>query len=136
MQVITGAGKTKYIIEEIAAWLREHPKFVPLIYMVPMHKLGEEVREQFIDLGIDARIFRGYLAPDPNNPLNIEAWKIDPNTPREFLKTMCKMPERVRMAIRAQLKISKACCRQGKHKCPHLEGADICPFQAQNPGKG
>ncbi len=136
MKSVTGGGKTTLIIEELAKWLRQHGRaYTPIIYGVPMHALSEEVKQQFTKLGIDAWIFRGYMAPDPDDPLNIEKLKLNPNT-REELAPMCRMSDRVLTAMQARLKISSACCKQGKDKCPHYEGANICPYRQQYPEEG
>ena len=137
MRVVTGGGKTSITIATIARWLQQHGReFTPLMYKVPTHHLAEKIKQQFIDLDIDARVFRGYLAPDPNNPINIERLKRDPNTPKEKLRPLCLMPERIEMAMRAELEIAEHCCKRGKSKCPYYDGASICPFRQQIPEKG
>ena len=137
LNVVTGGGKTSIIIEEIAAWLREHGRdFTPIVYEVTTHKLAEEVKKQFCDRGVDARVFRGYLAPDPDHPANIKLLKGNPNTKKRYLKKMCRTPDRVETAIQAKQKISEAVCKQGKRVCPFYEGNSICAYRAQIPEEG
>ena len=141
MKVVTGGGKTSIMVEEIARWLKVNVHMTPLIFAVPHHKLGAEVVKQFIKLGIDARQFRGYMAPDPGNPLNIEKWKLNPDTPDDELDLapMCWMPDRVGLAAKTRSQIAASCCKKGKNKCPYYDGDGgeaVCPYRQQYPAEG
>ncbi len=136
IKVVMGGGKTSIVIEEIANWLKERGREVtPIVFQVTTHELAEEVKAKFVEHEIDARIIRGYLAPDPNNPLNKAKLARDPNTPKHELALMCRIPELVTTAMKAKMPVPKTCCKNGKLKCPYLEGEWICPFQAQMPAK-
>jgi len=67
-RIATGVGKTQIMIRQLAAHIHAG-KIGPVIYAVPRHKLGAKIQQQFLDLDIDARIFRGRNAEDPDfNP--------------------------------------------------------------------
>ncbi|MGE0038019.1 MAG: bifunctional DNA primase/polymerase, partial [Xanthobacteraceae bacterium] len=73
-RVGTGIGKTRIAIEELAAWIRANAGTLrgPVVYLVPRHKLGDEILQLFAAQGIDARIFRGRDAENPEQP----GWKM------------------------------------------------------------
>jgi hypothetical protein len=135
MKVVTGGGKTTIVIEEIARWLRTHPDMTPLIYAVPHHALGDEITQQFVDLGIDARHFRGYLAVDPNSERNKRLLALDPDTPEHELDRMCATPKRVELAAETKSEIAPTTCKCGKNVCPFYEGKR-CAYRAQEPEEG
>ena len=116
MCVATGIGKTQITIEELAKWLRI-VTVGPIIYAVPRHQLGEEIRKQFITHGIDARIFRGRAAADPENPG----------------KAMCLNLLAVELAMNCHADVTKTCCKSGKMTCHFF---DRCGYQRQMSAKG
>ena len=113
MRVATGIGKTKIAIQEIAKWMGE-VTVGPIIYAVPRHKLGREIEAQFADHGIDARVFRGRGATDPENPE----------------KKMCLNPAAVELAMKCHEDIPTTCCKSKKMKCRFF---DECGYQRQMP---
>jgi hypothetical protein len=141
MKIVTGGGKTRIMIEVIAAWLKEHGrKFTPIIYAVPTHDLGEEVKKQFNALGIDARLFRGFLAFDPNDPRNIKKLRRDPHVVKKELIKMCWKEELAVLAMKTMAPIAETICKKGKgkkaKKCQHYDGEWMCPFRRQIPVDG
>jgi hypothetical protein len=125
MQVTTGVGKTRITIAELAVWIREvtsgpliyMDRVGPVVYAVPRHKLGEKIRKQFIEHGVDARIFRGRTAEDPENPG----------------KAMCLNLDAVELARKCHADVSETCCKSGKMKCRFF---DRCGYQRQMPEPG
>jgi hypothetical protein len=75
-QVSTGVGKTRLCAETIAGdriARRTAGEIGPLVarswlYLVPTHRLGDDIAKQFIGHGITARVFRGREAFDPGDP--------------------------------------------------------------------
>ncbi len=108
----TGVGKTQITIAQLAAWLLTVTIKGPIIYAVPRHKLGVKIEEQFAAHGINARIFRGREADDPENSDD----------------KMCLNLEAVELAKRARADIAKSCCRDGKKFCRFF---DSCAYQRQ-----
>jgi Bifunctional DNA primase/polymerase, N-terminal/Primase C terminal 2 (PriCT-2) len=106
-----GVGKTQITIEELAAWLLTVTIKGPIMYAVPRHKLGVKIVEQFTAHGINARIFRGREAMDP-----------------EGSDEMCLNLPAVELAKRAHADIAKSCCRDGKKFCRFF---DSCGYQRQ-----
>jgi Bifunctional DNA primase/polymerase, N-terminal/Primase C terminal 2 (PriCT-2) len=96
----TGIGKTRITIEELAGWMREVEIGGPVVYAVPQHKLSAEIIKQFAAPNIDARIFRGRSAADPDSPG----------------KTMCLNLEAVAVAVKAHADITSSCCYKSKSK--------------------
>jgi hypothetical protein len=115
MRVATGVGKTKIAIQEIARWMGE-VTVGPIIYAVPRHKLGREIEAQFADHGIDARVFRGRGATDPEYPE----------------KKMCLNPTAVELAMKCHADIPTTCCKSKKVKCRFF---DECGYQRQMPNE-
>ena len=107
----TGLGKTLKISAAIAGC----EDIKRCIYGVPNHKLSAEIEQRFAKLGVSAKIFRGRLQDDPNNP----GFK------------MCLKPDDIELATQAKLPIGKTCCHFKKFKCEHYEGASICGYEAQ-----
>jgi hypothetical protein len=106
-----GVGKTTIVIEELAVWLKKAPRD-PVIYATPRHNLNEPVAKQFIDHGINARIFRGRGADDPLHPG----------------QAMCLNLPAVRLAERCHAEVASTCCKQKKLRCPYF---DQCGYQRQ-----
>src|SRR5262249_21739058 len=66
-RVDVGVGKTQITIKVLADYIRRSRKG-PIIYAVDRHRLGKKIEERFTAHGIDARVFRGRRADDPENP--------------------------------------------------------------------
>jgi hypothetical protein len=116
-RIATGVGKTQRMIAQLAAHIHAG-KIGPVIYAVPRHKLGADIRQQFLDLDIDARIFRGRNADDP-----------------DFKgKQMCLNLPAVELALRCHADVSKTCCY--KNRKTRCEFFDRCGYQRQMPAKG
>jgi hypothetical protein len=116
MRVATGIGKTKIAIQEIAKWMGE-VTVGPIIYAVPRHKLGREIERQFADHGVNARVFRGRNATDPEYPE----------------KKMCLNPAAVELAMKCHEDIPTTCCKKSKKvKCRFF---DECGYQRQMRGE-
>jgi hypothetical protein len=113
MRVPTGIGKTTIAIQEIAKWMRE-VRVGPIIYVVPRHKLGQEIEAQFRASGINARVFRGRNASDPQNPD----------------EKMCLNPAAVELAMKCHADIPTTCCKSKTMKCRYF---DECGYQRQMP---
>jgi hypothetical protein len=116
IRVPTGIGKTQITIEELVEWIRE-VSVGPVIYAVPRHKLSRKIEEQFTPHGLNAKVFRGRTADDPE----------DPGTP------MCLNLPAVELAIRCHANVTAACCRYKKMRCRFF---DCCGYQRQMPAKG
>jgi putative DNA primase/helicase len=115
IRVPTGVGKTKITVEEIFEWVRG-VKVGPVIYAVPRHKLGRKIEEQFTRHGLNARVFRGRKADDPENP----------GTP------MCLNLSAVELAMKCHANIAEACCKDKEGKCRYF---DRCGYQRQMPAE-
>ena len=113
----TGIGKTAITIEELTRWLPTVKIGGPIIYAVPQHKLSPEIEQRFAEYGIDARIFRGRGAADPEHPGH----------------AMCLNPKQVALATKVQADIMKTCCYKNKSKrCPFI---DRCGYIRQQGDK-
>jgi Bifunctional DNA primase/polymerase, N-terminal/Primase C terminal 2 (PriCT-2) len=115
IRIPTGVGKTQITVKEIAEWVRD-AKGGPVIYAVPRHKLGRKIEEQFTAHGLNARVFRGRKADDPENP----------GTP------MCLNLPAVELALRCHDNVTAACCRHKKQKCRYF---DRCGYRGRCPPK-
>jgi putative DNA primase/helicase len=117
MLVPTGGGKTRITIQELATWISEVAIRRPIIYAVPLHKLSPEIEKQFADAGINARIFRGRNAEDPENPG----------------RNTCINPKAVALATKCHADITTSCCFQSKEKkCWFYDpGPGQCGYQRQ-----
>ena len=111
----TGLGKTKYTIEALAEWLRDEGRGKRVIYMVPQHKLSTEIEKQFIEHGIDARIFRGRGRNDPMH--------YDPAEAGRDQDKMRLRPKATALASALGLSVLETCCKDGKMTCPLLTNA-------------
>jgi hypothetical protein len=107
-----GTGKTQITIEELARWLMDKPRDEPVVYATPRHRLNEDIGEQFTDHGINARIFRGREADDPQRPG----------------QSMCLNLPAVRLAVRCHADVASTCCKRKKQRCPFF---DQCGYQRQ-----
>jgi hypothetical protein len=117
-RIATGVGKTRIMIKQLATHIHAG-KIGPVIYAVPRHKLGAKIRQQFLDRGIDARIFRGRNADDPD---------FNPG------RTMCLNLPAVELALRCHADVSKTCC--SKNRKTRCEFFPKCGYQRQMPAKG
>jgi phage terminase small subunit len=111
VRATTGSGKTQIAIEVLARWLQANPDRT-CVYAVPRHDLGENIVEQFTTYGIDARLYRGREADDPDQPG----------------EQMCQDLERVRIAVTAGIDVQKSCCIKGENNCDLVA---ICGYQGQ-----
>jgi Type III restriction enzyme, res subunit len=116
-RIATGVGKTMMMIELLAEHIHAG-KIGPVVYAVPRHKLGANIRQQFLDYGIDARIFRGRNADDPD---------AEPHK-------MCRNLAAVEVALRCHADVSKTCC--SKNRKTRCEFFNKCGYQRQMPAKG
>jgi hypothetical protein len=116
-RIATGVGKTQRMITQLAKHIHAG-KIGPVIYAVPRHKLGAKIRQQFLDHGIDARIFRGRNADDPDFNLG---------------KPMCLNLPAVELALRCHADVSKTCC--SKNRKTRCEFFHKCGYQRQMPAK-
>ena len=113
MQVDTGVGKTRIIIEELATFLREVNLNGPIIYAVPQHALSKEILKRFTDHGINARIFRGRTAIDPE--------KFDPTLLVKDQLLMClRNDNALKLGMLSHAELTESCCVKGKIKCPRI----------------
>lgn len=108
--VDTGTGKTRITIAALARWLLAEGIGKSIVYAVPTHALAKEVTQQFRELGINARMFIGRDAVDPEHE--------DPKKSKEAQVKMCLAPEIVANAIAVQADVTKTCCKDGKKECP------------------
>jgi hypothetical protein len=113
MRVFTGVGKTQITIEVLAERIRAG-LVGPFIYAVPRHKLGQKIEEQFIEHGIDARVFRGRYADDPEQPG----------------KQMCLNPSAVKLALKCHADVNSTCCSNKLGACKFL---NTCGYHRQMP---
>jgi putative DNA primase/helicase len=114
-----GGSKTTITIEELADWLHRLGTRLegPVIYAVPRHELGEEILKKFLAKGIDARIFRGRSAKDPDEPDEL----------------MCRNQKQYQLAVKLRADIYKSCCHSKHGICP-LKAT--CKWIGQIPKKG
>jgi putative DNA primase/helicase len=132
MLVPTGVGKTRITIEELAEWAREMGTIGILIYMVPTHRLGEDIVTLFAKHGLSAKVYRGRNAIDPDtlDPA------LKPKDPQQ--KRMCLNLEQVELAYEAGLDVATSCCRrkakkgQQERRCKFY---DVCGYQQQLRGE-
>src|SRR5215813_11990054 len=111
-----GVGKTQITIAELAVWIKQKQPDGPIIYAVPRHRLGEDILRQFTDHSINARIFRGREAPDPQRDL------LEPD------KKMCLNLAAVELAKKCHAEIGQACCKYKKLRCRFFGS---CGYQRQ-----
>jgi putative DNA primase/helicase len=109
-----GTGKTENTIEELARWLKNRTTKPdgPFIYATPRHNLNERIELQFAAQGINARIYRGREADDPQRPG----------------QAMCVNLSAVRLAQSCHAEIGPTCC---KHKEQRSKKEQRCNFFEQ-----
>jgi putative DNA primase/helicase len=114
----TGIGKT----QRFAARLARRKPALPVLYVVPTHRLGEDVAKHFERHGLTARVYRGRDAADPAIPGNLDR-------PEKERTKMCLEPESVALAKACGQRIDTACCRKTKDQlCRSFEA---CGYQRQ-----
>jgi putative DNA primase/helicase len=106
LPVGVGIGKTAAAREMVADLLTEFPSR-RVVFSVPLHDLANEQAAVFDRLGIDAMVWRGRTAPDP---------EIDG-------ATMCRDLDAVRDAIAIGVEIETSVCRKKTKK-----GEELCAF--------
>jgi putative DNA primase/helicase len=111
-------GKTQIAIEELSRWIHKHQPTRSIVYATDRHKLNERVKQRFIAQGIDALIFRGRLAKDPESSDG---------------ELMCLNEPAVRLAMSYQGNITKTCCKNGAHECVF---ESRCGYWRQFPKEG
>jgi bifunctional DNA primase/polymerase-like protein/primase-like protein len=117
-RVATGTGKTQLSIKELAVLIKKLIKEQTgtIIYSVPTHKLSKEIETQFGEHGVSARVFRGRMAIDPDDP--------------EKRRQMCLNPVAVKKAMECGADITKTCCKHGSKVCAFFKQ---CAYQKQMP---
>src|SRR5262249_20211921 len=100
-----GVGKTRITIEELAIWLKQKQRSGSVIYATPRHKLNEAIEGRFAKQGINARIFRGREAEDPQRDL------LEPD------KKMCLNLAAVELAKKVRAEIGPTCCKYKQQRC-------------------
>ena len=116
-RIEVAVGKTEITIEELSAWIHRKAAQRPFIYAADRHKLNEKIEQRFAAQGIDARIFRGRMAEDPEN----------------FGELMCRNVPAVELAMSYGAAITETCCKQGKRECALIRS---CGYWRQIPEKG
>lgn len=69
MRVATGVGKTSATIEAVVDYVRElraKGDLRKVVLLIPHHKLGDQIVKDFAELGVEARLYRGRDAEDPD----------------------------------------------------------------------
>jgi putative DNA primase/helicase len=109
-----GVGKTQITIEALARWLKNRTAKPdgPFIYATPRHNLNERIEQQFAAHGINARIYRGREAEDPQRPG----------------QAMCVNLPAVRLAQNCHAEIGPKCCKHKKQRCCYF---GQCGYQRQ-----
>jgi hypothetical protein len=113
----TGIGKTQRFAAVLARYQYERP----WLYLVPTHRLGEDVVQHFKAHGVTARVYRGCDAADPTIPGNLDRPK------REQVR-MCLEPDKVALAHACGQRADTACCRNRQQQCASY---DLCGYQRQ-----
>ena len=111
-RIDVGVGKTKISVAELARWLKQKQRSGPVIYATPRHNLNERVERQFAEHGINARIYRGREADDPQRPGS----------------AMCHNLAAVELAKKCHVEIAPTCCKTKLNRC-HFFGR--CGYQRQ-----
>ncbi|MFE1603340.1 hypothetical protein [Methylobacterium sp. ID0610] len=123
--VSTGVGKTRITARTLADYIlsrrADRKPAKPILYVVPRHRLGDEIAAQFDGYGITARVFRGRQADDPSRPG----------------QKMCDDLEAVEIALNLGEPIQTSCCKKKstdgiEYLCPHFQA---CAYQAQKATK-
>ncbi|KFG66740.1 DNA-primase RepB domain-containing protein [Microvirga sp. BSC39] len=118
--VATGVGKTRtttYEIVDYVRQLRNQGDQRKIALLVPLHKLGDQIVKDFAALGVQAQVYRGREADDPNRPG----------------KKMCDDLPAVKAANSVGTSVEASCCEDRRPdgtmvRCPFF---DQCGFQRQ-----
>jgi len=116
-RIEVAVGKTQIVIEALSAWIHRHQPQRPFIYATDRHKLNREIERRFAEQNIDARVFRGRMADDPNNPGEL----------------MCLNVAAVELAMSYHGHIATTCCKRGKRECAMKSR---CGYWGQIPEEG
>jgi hypothetical protein len=107
-RIPTGVGKT----QRFAAGLSRHILACKAagdttrswLYLVPTHRLGEDIADHFRAHGLTAKVYRGRNADDPTIPGYLEQ-------PKHARVKMCRNLERVQLAVACSQDITESCCK-------------------------
>ena len=114
-QIDFGVGKSKTVVDVVAWWVLLTGGRLGI--GVQRLDLAEDMVNKLRAMRVDARVFRGRNAPDPDNEG----------------KLMCWRPAYVDKAVKAYAKVKEACCyRNQNNKCIFLER---CGYYSQQPKK-
>lgn len=134
-QIDFGVGKSQTIVEVVAWWVLLTGGRLGI--GVQRLDLAEDMVRRLRAMRIDARVFRGRDADDPDNPGEVIP---DPKNPGRLIpdpknpgKAMCWRRAYVEKAVKAHAKVTEACCYKNKNnKCILLER---CGYYGQQPKK-
>jgi hypothetical protein len=116
----TGIGKT----QRFAAMLARHKPGRPCLYLVPTHRLGEDIASYFEEHGLTARVYRGRDAADPAIPGNLDR-------PKAEQVRMCLEIEKVKLAQACGQQIETTCCWRRKKGVRPCASYEACGYQRQ-----
>jgi hypothetical protein len=112
-----GIGKTQITIEELARWLKNRTTEPsgPLVYATPRHNLNKRIEQQFAEHGINARIYRGREADDPQQSgkkmcLNLAAVELAKKCHAE-IATTCLQAQKATMSVVRSLRLPAPAAR-------------------------
>ena len=120
-RVSTGTGKTQRFAARLAHYILAHRAAGSWLYLVPTHRLGEDVANFFREQGLTAKVYRGRSADDPTIAGYLEI-------PKDQRVKMCLNLERVKLATACSKDITKSCCRDKQQQC---EFYNQCGYQEQ-----
>jgi hypothetical protein len=128
--IATGVGKTQGFAARLARYIREFSAAddtepMAWLYLVPTHRLGDDIADQFRAHGLTAKVYRGRNADDPNIPTNMER-------PKDERVKMCLDLEKVKLATQCGQDITKSCCKNKEQQC---EFYNECGYQHQLRGE-
>jgi hypothetical protein len=123
----TGIGKTEQTVARLAKYFRAKASTRPWLYLVPTHRLGEKVADDFRALHerqITTGVYRSRRADDPAIPGNLDR-------PKHERVKMCLALEKVKLAEMCGQDPEKTCCKNKQRQC---EFYNECGFQRQMRG--
>jgi hypothetical protein len=125
MRVSTGVGKTQMFAAGLARYILARKAAGEAtrswLYLVPTHRLGEDIAKHFRDHGLTATVYRGRKADDPTIPGYL-------NQPKDERIKMCRNLEQVELARACSKDITKSCCKNKQQQC---EFYNKCGYQRQ-----